>query len=229
MRETEKLQAALFDSLSHDLRTPLASITGSLSTKAPLDAHTRRDLLATAYEEANQLNRLVGNLLDMTRVHAGALKLAPQPCDLQDLIGVALQQFTIALRQRPLTVTIPPHLPLVPLDFVLMTQVLVNLLDNALKYSPPESPLEVKVQLFEAEVEIQVADKGPGIAAADLPYVFEKFYRSPQTSQTRGSGLGLAISKGIVEAHRGRIRLENRPNGGTVATICLRLGEKNNE
>jgi two-component system sensor histidine kinase KdpD len=225
VRETEKLQAALFDSLSHDLRTPLASITGSLSslldTESQLGPDIRRDLLKTAYEEADRLNRLVGNLLDMTRVQAGALKLAPQPCDLQDLIGVALQQFTVALRQRPVKVDIPADLPLVPLDFVLMTQVLTNLLDNAIKYAPPEAPLEVKVHRRDREIELQVADSGPGIAPTDLPHVFDKFYRSPQVGRIRGTGLGLAISKGIVEAHQGQIRLENRPGGGVVATITL--------
>lgn len=225
VRETEKLQSALFDSLSHDLRTPLASITGSLSSLLDVEAHldldTRRDLLRNAYEEADRLNRLVGNLLDMTRVQAGALKLAPQPCDLQDLIGVALQQFNLALRQRPVKVELPPDLPLIPLDFVLMTQVLVNLLDNALKYSPPESPLEIKVEARGRKIQLQVADGGPGIPPADLPHVFDKFYRGQQVNRIRGTGLGLAISKGIVEAHGGRIHLDNRPGGGTIATITL--------
>lgn len=233
LRETEKLQAALFDSLSHDLRTPLASITGSLSSlldvETQLDPDTRRDLLRTAYEEADRLNRLVGNLLDMTRVQAGALRVALQPCDLQDLIGVALQHFNLALRQRPIKVEIPANLPLVPLDFVLMTQVLVNLLDNALKYSPPESPLELGVQVRDGEVELQVADSGPGIPAADLPHVFDKFYRGHQVDRIRGTGLGLAISKGIVEAHSGKIRLDNRPSGGTVATIILPLAEEKHD
>lgn len=233
VRETEKLQAALFDSLSHDLRTPLASITGSLSSLLDVETHldpdTRRDLLRTAYEEADRLNRLVGNLLDMTRVQAGALKLAPQPCDLQDLIGVALQQFNVALRQRPVKVELPPDLPLASLDFVLMTQVLVNLLDNALKYSPPESPLEIKVEMVGREIQLHLADSGPGIPPADLPHVFDKFYRGQQVNRIRGTGLGLAISKGIVEAHGGQICLDNRPSGGTVATIILPLAEEKHD
>lgn len=233
LRETEKLQAALFDSLSHDLRTPLASITGSLSSmldvETHLDSETRRDLLRTAYEEADRLNRLVGNLLDMTRVQAGALRLAPQPCDLQDLVGVALQQFNLALRQRPVKIELSPNLPLVPLDFVLMTQVLVNLLDNALKYSPPESSLEIKVESDEREIKLHIADNGPGIPPADLPHVFDKFYRGQHLGRIRGAGLGLAISKGIVEAHNGQIRLDNRPSGGTIATITLPLAEEKHD
>ncbi|MFN8456614.1 MAG: ATP-binding protein [Anaerolineae bacterium] len=219
--------------LSHDLRTPLASITGSLSSlldvETHLDPETRRDLLRTAYEEADRLNRLVGNLLDMTRVQAGALKLTPQPCDLQDLIGVALQHFNLTLRQRPVKVELPPNLPLVPLDFVLMTQVLVNLLDNALKYSPPESPLEIKVEPHDREIQLHLTDSGPGIPPADLPHVFDKFYRSQQVNRIRGTGLGLAISKGIVEAHGGKIRLDNRPSGGTAATITLLLAEEKHD
>jgi two-component system sensor histidine kinase KdpD len=227
LQATERLQTALLNSISHDLRTPLVSITGALSSlqedDIELSEATRRSLVENAREEAERLNRLVGNLLDMTRIEAGALKVVREPCDVQDLIGAALEPLDSRLRGRPLTVDVPSDMPLVPMDFVLMAQVLVNLLDNALKYSPPGTPIEVRAHVDGAEARIQVADHGVGIPPDDLERVFDKFYRVQQPSQVSGTGLGLSICKGIVEAHGGRIWANNRHDGGTVVTVALPL------
>jgi two-component system sensor histidine kinase KdpD len=231
LQATEKLQTALLNSISHDLRTPLVSITGALSSlqedDVELDEATRRSLVENAREEAERLNRLVGNLLDMTRIEAGALKVVCEPCDVQDVIGAALESLDGWLCSRPLTVDVPSDLPLVLMDFVLMVQVLVNLLDNALKYSPPGTPIEVRAHVDGAEAHIQVADRGVGIPPDDLERVFDKFYRVQQPGQVTGTGLGLSICKGIVEAHGGRIWAHNRDGGGTVVAVALPLHAPN--
>ena len=223
-RETQKLQTALLNSISHDLRTPLASVTGSLSTlldsEVTLDKAARRGLIETAYAEAQRLNHLVGNLLDMSRLQAGAMRAVREPCDLQDLIGAALEQLGERLRYRKVAVD-APVLPMVPMDFGLMTQVLVNLLDNALKYSPPDNPVEVNVREEDSVVYIEVADHGAGISAEDLPYVFDSFYCLRHPGSVHGTGLGLSISRGIVELHGGRLKAANRPGGGAVFTVEL--------
>jgi two-component system sensor histidine kinase KdpD len=227
LHATEKLQTALLNSISHDLRTPLVSITGALSSLAEdrgtFDAATKQSLIEAAREDAERLNRLVGNLLDMTRIESGALKLNRQPCDVQDLIGTALEQVHARLGARPVTVAIPDDLPPAPLDFVLIVQVLVNVIDNALKYSPPGSPLEICARVAQSKVEIAVADRGSGIPREDLARVFDKFNRVQRPDNVSGSGLGLSICKGFVEAHGGRIWAQNRTGGGTVITLALPL------
>lgn len=227
LEATEKLQTALLNSISHDLRTPLVSITGALSALQEdgvrLDDDARSVLVDTAAEEAGRLNRLVGNLLDMTRLEAGAVRIHREPRDLQDVIGAALQQLGERLSDRPVRVDLPAILPLVPLDFVLLVHVLVNLVDNALKYSLPGSPVEIGVRLTESEAQIDVADQGIGIPEEDLSRIFQKFYRVQRPSHVAGTGLGLSISKGLVEAHGGRIWAQNRPGGGIVATVALPL------
>ena len=224
---TEKLQTALLNSISHDLRTPLVSVTGALSTLgedgARLDEATRRELIDTARGEAERLNRLVGNLLDMTRIEAGAMKIDRQPSDVQDVIGSALEELNSRLGARQVTVDVPEDLPLVPLDFVLMVQVLINLLDNALKYSPAGAPIDVSARAVGSRLELAVADRGIGIPADELERVFDKFYRVQHRGTTSGTGLGLSICKGIVEAHGGEIRAENREGGGTLVTLWLPL------
>ncbi len=232
---TEKLQTALLDSISHDLRTPLASITGVLSSlrqpqageapHAPLDGATRDELVESAWGEADRLNRLVGNLLDMTRLEAGALKVTKEPCELQDVVGTALSQLADRLGDRAVTTEMPPDLPLVPMDFVLIAQVLANVLDNALKYSPPAAPIEIAARVVADRLEVSVADRGMGIDPGDLTRVFDKFHRVQRPEGASGTGLGLSISKGIIEAHGGTIEARNRPGGGTVIRIALPLGE----
>jgi two-component system sensor histidine kinase KdpD len=239
LKQTEKLQTALLNSISHDLRTPLATITGSLSSlledNAELHPTAQQELLKTAHEEANRLNQLVGNLLDMSRLEAGALKLSRQPGDIQDVIGAALQRLDSALAGREVSVELAPNLPLIPLDFVLIVQALVNILDNAVKYSQPGTPIAIQAQLTGDSLEIQIADRGPGLPPGDLKRIFDKFYRGPHTSLDipsdrrkrgdvpAGTGLGLSISSGIVEAHAGHIWAENRPGGGLVVKLALPL------
>ena len=220
----EKLQNALLNSISHDLRTPLVSITGALSTLEQdelLEPAARQSLVETAREEADRLNRLVGNLLDMTRLESGALQVKRDDCDVQDLIGAALGQIEARLMGRQIRVEVAPGLPLIPLDFVLIVHVLINLLDNALKYSPENSPLEIHAEQHGQEVQIGIADRGIGIPAEDLGRIFDKFYRVQRPDQVTGTGLGLAISKGIIEAHGGRIWAGTRAGGGTVMTLAL--------
>jgi two-component system sensor histidine kinase KdpD len=222
---TDKLQNALLNSISHDLRTPLVSITGALSSLADdhvtLDEPARRSLIETASEEADRLNRLVGNLLDMTRLESGAMHVRREACDLQDLVGSSLEEVGSRLGDRSIVVDVPDTLPLVSMDFVLIQRVLVNVIDNGLKYSPQESPLEIRAQMAGAFVEITVADRGVGIPQEDLSRIFDKFYRVQRPDNVNGTGLGLAIGKGIVDAHGGFISAENRPGGGTIITIAL--------
>lgn len=227
LKATEKLQSALLNSISHDLRTPLVSITGTLSDLAEdadaIDPATRHNLVETAYGEARRLNHLVGNLLEITRIEAGAMQARRELCDVQDIIGSSLEQLADRLKGRTITTDIPPDLPLVPMDFVLIVQVLVNLIDNALKYSPVASPVDVRVRAANSRLEIQVLDRGVGIPTADLPRVFDKFYRVQRPDGVSGTGLGLAICKGIVEAHGGKISAQHREGGGTVFTVQFPL------
>ena len=219
----ENLERALLNSISHDLRTPLATITGILSSLqvegGGLNAAARRELLATAGEEAARLNRFVGNLLDMTRLEAGAVKLKEEPCDVQDLIGCALAHLEQRLGQRPVTISLPPDLPLVRMDMGLMTQVLVNLLDNAVKFTPAESAIDLTVRADKKSLIIETGDRGPGVPDQDLTRIFDKFYQVPIPEGAAGTGLGLSICKGIIEAHGGTIRAENRAGGG-LRVIC---------
>jgi two-component system sensor histidine kinase KdpD len=222
---TDKLQNALLNSISHDLRTPLVSIKGALSSLVDenilLDENASRSLIETASEETDRLNRLVGNLLDMTRLESGAMRIKKEACDIQDLIGAALEDVNDRLDDRPININIPEELPLIPLDFVLIERVLVNVIDNAMKYSPPDSPIEIHAQLAGAFLEMAVADHGSGIPPEDLKRIFDKFYRVQRPDNVGGTGLGLSISKGIVEAHGGFISAENRPEGGTIITVSL--------
>jgi two-component system sensor histidine kinase KdpD len=223
--ETERLRNSLLSSVSHDLRTPLASITGAASTllesEGRLDAGTRRDLLEALHEEADRLNRLVQNLLEMTRLESGALQLRTEWHSIEEVVGAALGRFGKALARRAVSVRVPADLPLVPMDDVLIEQVLINLVDNAIKYTPPESPIEVSAEDTGAAVLIEFADRGPGLPPGEERHIFEKFHRAEVTPPVRGAGLGLAICRGIVQAHGGRIWAENRPGGGVTVRFTL--------
>ena len=225
----DKLQTALLNSISHDLRTPLVSITGALSSleqeNQQLDRSAERSLIRTAREEADRLNRLVGNLLEMTRLEAGALKVKRDACDVEDLIGTAIGQTEDRLAGRNVQVDVPAGIPMISADFVLIVHVLNNLLDNAIKYSPPGSPLDVRARRNGNQVEVTVLDRGISIPKDDLERVFDKFYRVQRPEQVTGTGLGLAICKGIIEAHGGRIWAEARAGGGTSVTITLPVAE----
>ncbi|MBA3532328.1 MAG: sensor histidine kinase KdpD, partial [Ardenticatenales bacterium] len=233
LQVTERLQTALLNSISHDLRTPLATITGALSSLRDktihLEAGVQQELIETALEEAERMNRLVGNLLDMTRLEAGAMTLTKTLCDVQDLLGVVLAQQAGHLQNRPLTLELPADLPLVPMDFVLVAQVVGNLLDNALKYSPAGTPLGIVASVSNHNLTLTLCDHGMGIPEVELPHVFDKFYRILRPDQASGTGLGLSISKGIIEAHGGTIGLHSRLGKGTTAWLKLPLATPSSE
>jgi len=227
LRATESLQTALLNSISHDLRTPLVSITGALSSldedAGILNESTRGALIENARGEADRLNRLVGNLLNMTRIESGTIKLHREPGDIQDVIGTALEQLGKRVEEREIKISIPEDFPLVPMDFTLIVQVAVNILENAVKYSPKESLIEVSASLLDEKACLEIADRGVGIPSEDLSRVFDKFYRVQRPESVSGTGLGLSISKGIVEAHHGRIHASAREGGGTIIHIELPL------
>jgi two-component system sensor histidine kinase KdpD len=229
LQARENLERALLNSISHDLRSPLASVTGVLSSLLEegthLDELARRELLVTAFGEAERLNRFVGNLLDMTRIEAGAVRLNLEPGDVQDLVGCALAALEPRISSRDVSFRMLPIMPLVPMDLVLMTQVLVNLIDNAMKYSPPGSPIEIAARTDTPWLVLEVSDRGPGVPEQDQARVFDKFYRIPIPEGAGGTGLGLSICKGIVEAHDGRIKAENRVGGGLKIEIRLPLAK----
>jgi two-component system sensor histidine kinase KdpD len=227
LQSAEKLQNALLNSISHDLRTPLVAITGALSALdenyIALDEQARSALIENARGEADRLNRLVGNLLNMTRVESGAIRLHIEPGDVQDLIGTALEQLGRRAEQNQIRVDVPAGFPLIPMDFSLMVQVFVNLLDNAIKYSPENTWIEVCAFLDDSTARLQIMDRGVGIPAEDLSRVFDKFHRVQRPESVSGTGLGLSISRGIVEAHGGQIRASNREGGGTILEVELPL------
>lgn len=226
LQETERLQTALLNSISHDLRTPLAAVTGALSTLVEngdaLDGATRRELLETAREAAQRLNRLVGDLLDMTRLQGGALRLRRAPADIQDLIGTSLSQLGDTVTGRKIEVDVAPNIPLISVDFALITRVLANIVENAIKYSPRETPITIRARAAGRNLEIMVADRGPGVPESDLGQMSGKFQRG-RAGAGNGTGLGLAICRGFVEAHGGHITVENRPGGGLTVFFTLPL------
>jgi two-component system sensor histidine kinase KdpD len=230
LRATEKLQTALLNSISHDLRTPLVVITGALTSldeqAENLNEENRRTLILAAREEADRLNRLVGNLLSMTRIESNAIKLHREPGDIQDVIGTALEQLGKRVADHEIKVAVPADFTLVPMDFTLIVQVVVNLLENAVKYSPEHSLIEVSATLADDKARIEIADRGVGIPPEDLARVFDKFYRVQRPESVSGTGLGLSISKGIVEAHHGFISARGRAGGGTIVSVELPLNDE---
>jgi two-component system, OmpR family, sensor histidine kinase KdpD len=222
--EAERLRNALLSSVSHDLRTPLATIMGSASSLLENGTHFHRgtwqDLLQSIVDEAERLNRLVSNLLDMTRLEAGTLAVKKDWQPLEEVVGAALTRMQKRLGDRPVGIRLPDDLPLVQMDGVLMEQVFINLLDNGVKYTPVRSGLDISASVSDGAVLVEVADRGPGFAPGEEERVFDKFYRG-QTAESRGVGLGLAICRAIVEAHGGKIWAENRPGGGAVFRFTL--------
>lgn len=227
--EREKLQQALLNSISHELRTPMVSITGTLSAlrddTVQMDEKTRQELLDGAWSEAERMNRLVQNLLEMSRLQAGTVHLKRELHDIHDVIAVARSQLGERLHQRDVQPSIEPDLPLIPVDLTLMALVISNLLDNALKYTEPHQKIEISACLQGDTMQIEIADRGYGIPPDDLPHIFERFYRSQGVGNIYGTGLGLSICEGIVEAHQGSIRAENRAGGGARFVILLPLTE----
>ncbi len=240
--ETEQLRSSLLSAVSHDLRTPLAAITGAASSLLDdgvlLKPETTQELARSIYSEAERLNRLVGNLLEMTRLEAGLqsgkLVAHKEWQMVEEVIGSALTRLDKALAGREVKTHVPADLPLVPFDAVMIEQVLINLLENALKYTPTASPISVSAWVAQRGVIpgmdhnaiiVEVADHGTGLKPGDELRVFEKFYRGNQADSTgaapNGTGLGLAIAHGIITAHGGRIWAENRPGGGASFKFAL--------
>jgi two-component system sensor histidine kinase KdpD len=225
LAETESLRAALLSSVSHDLRTPLVSIIGAATTLVEaggsLDASGRKAMAETIRDEGERLNRYVQNLLDMTRLGYGGLKVARDPVDLREVVGRSLRRLERDLAGHRVIRDLPPGLPEVRGDAVLLEQVVANILDNAAKYAPPGSEVRISAVEDGDRVVLSVADEGPGIPEADRARVFDMFYRvRAGDGQPGGTGLGLAIAKGIVEAHGGTIRVEAaRPDGGGARIV----------
>jgi two-component system sensor histidine kinase KdpD len=224
--ETERLRSSLLSSVSHDFRTPLAAITGAASSLLeddgePLAPATHRELAQSIYDEAERLNRLVRNLLDMTKLQAGAVTVNKEWQPLEEVVGAALTRLEKLLGDHPLSTQLPVDLPLVPIDGVLIEQALVNLLENAVKYTPPDAPIEISAWRDASTVVVEVADHGPGLPPGEEQRIFDKFYRAPMSRSTTGVGLGLTICRAIIEAHGGRIWAENRPGGGAAFRFTL--------
>jgi two-component system, OmpR family, sensor histidine kinase KdpD len=228
--EAERLRTSLLSSLSHDMRTPLGTITGAASSllEAPgrgtITEPAKRELLQSILDEASRMNRLIGNLLDMIRVESGALKVQKEWQPLEEPVGVALIRLQDRLREHPVEVHLPSDLPLIPMDGVLIEQVFVNLLENAVKYTPPGTPIEIAAVPLDGQVRVDVADQGPGVPPGEERRIFDKFYRVAGEGPVSGVGLGLTICRGIVTAHGGRIWVENRPGGGALFRFTLPLG-----
>jgi two-component system sensor histidine kinase KdpD len=221
--ESEQLRNALLSSVSHYLRTPLAVVTGAASTllEGDLAEGDRKELTGSILSEAERLNRLVQNLLDMTRVESGDLRVKKQWLPLEEVVGSALVRAERLIGAREVTTKLPREMTLVPLDSILVEQVLLNLIDNAVKHTPPGGPLHVEARVLEGAVEIEVADRGPGLSAEEAPKVFEKFHRGD--SKHAGAGIGLTICRGIVTAHGGRIWATSREGGGASFHFTLPL------
>ncbi len=228
LQRTDALRAALLSSISHDLRTPLSSIKASatslLQEDVQWDEEARRSFARAIEQEADRLNRLVGNLLDMSRIEGGALKPEKEWYPIDELIHDVLGHMQPLLQGRTVCTDLPDDLPPIELDYLQIDQVVTNLVENAVYYTPPESPIELSARYEHGEVIVSVADRGPGIAPADREHIFDKFYRvlgKQRGAGSRGSGLGLAVCKGLVEAHGGRIWVENREGGGAIFRFTL--------
>jgi two-component system sensor histidine kinase KdpD len=225
--ETDRLRQALLTSISHDLKTPLAAILGAASTLRDLDADLsapdKTELVGTVIEEAQRLNRFIANLLDMTRLEAGAVRPNLAPADVGEIVGSALARGAAILAGHHVEADLAPDLPTLPLDAVLFEQVLFNLLDNAAKYAEAGTTIRVEARRDGGAVVLRILDEGPGIPTGELEQVFDKFYRARKADAVRaGTGLGLAISRGFVEAMGGTIGATNRTDrSGAVFTITL--------
>jgi K+-sensing histidine kinase KdpD len=221
--QKERLKNALLSSVSHDLRTPLAVVKGAATALLDGEHHLpearRREYLQTISQEANRLNRLVQNLVGMTALEAGPLRVRKEWQPLEEVIGVSLNRFGEQLDQRTIQVRISPDASFVPFDAVLLEQVFVNLVENALKYTPANSRIEITTKAVPGGVEVEVADAGPGVPLGQEEAIFDKFNRAGATET--GMGVGLTICRGILTAHDGRIWCEKRPDGGASFRFVL--------
>jgi two-component system sensor histidine kinase KdpD len=229
--ESERMRNALLSAVSHDLRTPLATITGAASLIADPHGHispeSRQALAESVVDEAERMNRLVANLLDLTRLEAGVTKpqTALQPID--EIVGAVLSQLDRQLKSFAVRTEFPHDLPPVMIDAILVHQVFVNLLDNAARFAPAGSPIELVGRRDGGSLIVDVADRGPGIPAGSEQRIFEKFYRvDPATGA--GSGIGLAICRAVMELHGGQIQALNRPGGGAIFRLTFPIPAPSN-
>jgi len=222
LAESERLGRALLSSISHELRTPIATIKGAASGLTASGALTERQqqLTSEILAAGERLNRLVQSLLSAARLQAGQLRPQLEWCDISDVIEVALRGVEKDMPSHPVRLQLPPHLPLVKVDFVLMEQVLANLLMNVHAHTPPDTRIEISAHPSEDWLRLEVADSGPGLPAQDPARVFDMFFRAPK-ARPGGTGLGLAIVKGFIEAQGGQVTAANRPEGGAVFSIRL--------
>jgi two-component system sensor histidine kinase KdpD len=221
-RQSEVLKSALLDSLAHDIKTPLTSIKAAVTSLLGSAPDTSRELLTIINEEADRLNQLAAEVVEMARIDAGKLHLEKQPVAVAELIAGALSDLALPLRGRPLTLHVPDDLPAAEADRDFAGQVVKQFVENALKYSPAGSPLDISAKLQGGKIVIGVADRGPGIEENERSRIFDKFYRGRRHRfDTMGTGMGLAIAKGIVEAHGERIWVESEPGQGAVFYFSL--------
>ncbi len=226
--ESERVRNALLSAISHDLRTPLAVIAGSASTLAEegtkLPEARRKELAQAIYDQAGQTTQLIQNILDMTRFEIGAPQINREWHALDEIVGTVLGRLQPRLEDRDVALDLPKDLPFVLIDAVLIEQVLANLLENAAKYTPAGTPIEISAWVDADKITVSVVDSGPGVRPGDEERVFEKFYRGERESAVGGAGLGLTICKAIVEAHGGSIWVENRLAGGAMFCFSLPRG-----
>lgn len=225
---SERLRSSILSAISHDLRTPLTALVGladSLTVSKPALADSAQETAGAIRDQAQRLAGLVGNLLDMARLHAGDVNLQKEWQPIEEVIGASIKLLGRALADHPVKVTLAQGLPLVEFDAVLIERVFCNLLENAAKYSPPDSSIGIDVQARDGRLEVAVTDSGPGFALQDGKALFEMFVRGEAESSKPGVGLGLAICSAIIEAHAGTIVASNRAPGGACVTFTLPLGE----
>ncbi|MCC7014964.1 MAG: sensor histidine kinase KdpD [Planctomycetes bacterium] len=223
--EAERARGELLSAVTHDVRTPLTAIHGSaqtlIATGGELAPERRLELLEVIRDESERLSRLVSDLLELTRIESGTLRVRKEPCPVDDVIDSAVERLESKLAGRTVTRAVPGEVLVAALDPVLFEHVLVNLIENATKYTPPETPIEVRAFEREGAVVFEVSDRGPGIAPAELERIFERFYRACDGDRGGGTGLGLTVSRAIVRAHDGRISAENRAGGGATFRVEL--------
>ena len=230
LAQSDELKSALLAAVSHDLRTPLASIKASatslLDESVSWDDAARRDFLEAIDEETDRLTLMVGNLLDLSRIEGGALRPDKEWYDVAELVADVAGRVASRAGGHALRTAVAPELPLIHVDYVEIAQVLLNLVENALKYTPPGTAITVSARAVAGAIEFAVRDTGPGISPNTLPRLFEKFYRAETTNRVPGTGIGLAIAKGLVEAHGGRIWVESRVGEGATFRFTLPLDDQ---
>jgi two-component system sensor histidine kinase KdpD len=225
--ESERLRNSLLAALSHDLRTPLTVLVGlaeSMALTAPKLSSTQLETAQAIQDEARRMSTMVSNLLDMARIESGEVRLNLQWQPFEEVVGAALEAMRATLQRHAVVVQVPRDLPLINFDAVLIERVLVNLLENVAKYTPPGSTVTLSAQAVGDQLSVSVADNGPGLPPGREEAVFQKFMRGERESATPGVGLGLAICRAIIESHQGRISAAPRPGGGAVFTFTLPLG-----